>query len=232
MNTLPRAVSAGTPYVAWMRKVRCKSVATAITVKVGMLIVPCRKTLPGKGDAWRFYRSSGGILLRFAPPRPRPLGELFTFILFVKILRKEDNEMKSLTKITLLLLALLTLFCFVSCADVDKTGAWETATYDRNAELGEGAKTVTVKVIAEEQELTFIIHTDKETLGDALLEHKLIDGEDGPYGLYVKAVNGIVADYNVDQTYWGLTKNGELSMTGVDATAIADGEQYELTKTK
>ena len=56
MNTLPCGKTAGAPLssVARMRKVRWKSVTTAITVKVGMLIVPCRKTLPGKGEAWRF----------------------------------------------------------------------------------------------------------------------------------------------------------------------------------
>ncbi len=140
--------------------------------------------------------------------------------------------MKTLIRATLLLLALLMAFSLVACADVEKTGAWETASYDRNTELGEGAKTVTVKVIADEQELTFTIHTDKETLGDALLEHKLIDGEQGQFGMYVKKVNGIVADYDVDQTYWGFTKNGELMMVGVDAAKIADGEQYELTRTK
>jgi hypothetical protein len=140
--------------------------------------------------------------------------------------------MKTLTKLTLALLALLMLFSLVACADIEKTGAWQTATYDRDTELGKGAKTVTVKVIADEQELTFTIHTDKETLGDALLEHKLIDGEEGPYGLYVKAVNGIVADYDVDQTYWSFTKNDELMMVGVDGAEIADGEQYELTRTK
>ena len=140
--------------------------------------------------------------------------------------------MKTATRITLLLLALLMTLCFVACADVEKTGAWETATYDRDTELGEGEKTVTVKVIAEEQELTFTIHTDKETLGDALLEHKLIDGDQGPYGLYVKKVNGIVADYDVDQTWWKLSKAGVDAMTGVDSTEIADGEQYELTRTK
>ena len=140
--------------------------------------------------------------------------------------------MKTTTRILLLLLALLLGLSLMACADVDKTGAWETATYDRNTELGKGAKTVTVKVIADEQELTFTIHTDKDTLGDALLEHKLIDGEDGPFGLYVKAVNGIVADYDVDQTYWNFTKAGELMMVGVDGAEIADGEQYELTRTK
>ena len=140
--------------------------------------------------------------------------------------------MKTTTRILLLLLALLMGLSLMACADVDKTGAWETATYDRDTELGEGAKTVTVKVIADEQELIFTIHTDKTTLGDALLEHKLIDGEQGPYGLYIKKVNGIVADYDADQTYWNFTKAGELMMVGVDSAEIADGEQYELTRTK
>ena len=137
-----------------------------------------------------------------------------------------------LRTVTLLLLVFATVFAFAACADVDKTGVWETAVYDKDTELGEGAKTITVKVIADEQELVFTIHTDKETLGDALLEHNLIDGEEGPFGLYIKKVNGIVADYDADQTYWGFTKNGELMMVGVDSAEIADGEQYELTRTK
>ena len=140
--------------------------------------------------------------------------------------------MKTIKQLTSLLLALLMLLALVSCADVERTGAWESAVYDKDTELGKGSKTVTVLVVAEEQTLTFTIHTDKDILGDALLEHNLIDGEEGAYGMYVKYVNGIEADHNVDQTYWSLTKNGELMMTGVDMTAIADGEQYELTKTK
>lgn len=140
--------------------------------------------------------------------------------------------MKTVTRITLLLLALLTLLSLVACADVDKTGAWEDATYLTDKEFGEGAKTVTVLVSAEEQTLTFTLHTDKETLGEALKEHDLIEGEEGAFGIYVKRVNGILADYDVDQTYWSLTKNGEMMLVGVDAAEIADGEQYELTKAK
>ena len=140
--------------------------------------------------------------------------------------------MKTVTRITLLLLALLTLLSLVACADVEKTGVWEEATYTSDKEFGKGEKTVTVKVIAEEQELTFTIHTDKETLGDALLEHELIEGEEGAFGIYVKRVNGILADYDVDQTYWSFTKEGVMMMVGVDSATIADGEQYELTRAK
>ena len=140
--------------------------------------------------------------------------------------------MKNTTRIALLLLAMLTLLCFVSCADVEMTGAWEDATYTSDKTFGTGSKTVMVEVKAEEQSITFTLKTDAEMLGAALLEHGLIEGEEGPFGLYVKRVNGILADYDVDATYWNFTKNGELMMTGVDTTPIADGEHYELTKTK
>lgn len=140
--------------------------------------------------------------------------------------------MKQTKRITLVLLALLMILSLVACATVEKTGAWENATYRKDKEFGEGAITVTVKVEAEEQSVTFTIHTDEKYLGDALLAHDLIAGEEGPYGLYVKTVNGIVADYDEDQSYWNFTKNGELMMVGVDGAEIADGESYELTKTK
>ena len=58
------------------------------------------------------------------------------------------------------------------------------------------------------------------------MELDLIAGEDGEFGLYVKKVNGITADYDVDQTYWAFYINGEYAMSGVDKTTIAVGESY------
>ncbi len=131
------------------------------------------------------------------------------------------------------LLALIMALCFVACGEkVDDTGAWENAEYLKDTELGEGSKTVMVEVKADEQSVTFTINTDKEILGDALMEHGLVEGEEGAYGLYVKSVNGIVADYDADGTYWGFYKNGEYMMTGVDMTEISDGEHYELVREK
>ena len=46
--------------------------------------------------------------------------------------------------------------------------------------------------------------------------------------LYVKVVNGITADYEVDQTYWAFYINGEMAMTGVDATDVEDGVVYSF----
>ena len=76
------------------------------------------------------------------------------------------------------------------------------------------------------------IHTDKTTVGEALQEHNLLEGEESQYGLFVKKVNGIVADYDVDQYYWAFYVNGEYAMTGVDTTNIEEGVTYSLERTK
>ena len=140
---------------------------------------------------------------------------------------------RNTTRILCLLLALCLLaLTFVACAKkVEKTGAWESATYLKDKTFGKGAKTLTVVVKADDQSVTFTIKTDKDTVGAALLEHELIAGEESQYGLYVKTVNGMRADYTLDGYYWAFYKNGEYMMTGVDSTVFADGEQYELVRT-
>lgn len=130
-------------------------------------------------------------------------------------------------------LAVALSFVFVSCgANNVPTDVWESATYTENQEIGSGETTIMVDVLAEEKVVKFTVHTDKETLGDALMEHNLIAGDNGTYGLYVKEVNGIFADYNTTKSYWGINKNGESLMTGVDTDSISDGDSYEFTYIK
>ena len=131
-----------------------------------------------------------------------------------------------------LIITILMIFCIVSCDAVEKEGAWENATYRRDTKLGRGEKTIEVEVRAGGESVTFTIKTDKNTLGDALREHDLINGEEGPYGLYIKVVNGIEADYDKDQTFWAFYKDGQYMMVGVDDTVISDGDHYELSKEK
>ena len=140
---------------------------------------------------------------------------------------------KTMRSTRLLLLALAFSLCLVACGNtVDKEGLWENATYRKDMEFGKGAKTVVVEVKAGEDSVTFTVKTDKETVGEALQEHGLIEGEDGAYGLYVKKVNGIVADYDEDQTFWAFYINGEYAMTGVDRTFIEEGVTYQLIRSK
>ena len=140
---------------------------------------------------------------------------------------------KVIRSVVLVVVVLSFVLCLASCNEkIDAEGLWENATYRSDKEFGKGEKTVEVEVKVEEQSVTFTIHTDAETLGAALLEHELIAGEDGQYGIYVKTVNGILADYDVNKSYWGFYQNGEYLMSGVDTTAIVGGEHFEIVYSK
>lgn len=89
------------------------------------------------------------------------------------------------------------------------------------AEIGEGSKTFTTEVADQDgKAVTFTVHTDEKTVGDALQKLHVVAGEASSYGLYVKTVNGMTADYDKDGVYWAFYIDGEYAMTGVDATNI------------
>ena len=115
-----------------------------------------------------------------------------------------------------------------SVAEAQTTEAQTTAETE-NTVLGEG-QTKFAFVVADKDgnETNFEIHTDKTVVGEALLEVGLIEGETSEYGLFVKSVNGITADYNVDQTYWAFYVNGEYATAGVDTTTIEEGATYSF----
>ena len=92
-----------------------------------------------------------------------------------------------------------------------------------------GEKNITVQVIHKDgSEKKFTYTTQEEYLGEYLLSEGLIEGEEGDYGLYVKKVNGITADYDVDKTYWAFYIGEEYAMSGVDKTSIVEGESYSF----
>lgn len=98
---------------------------------------------------------------------------------------------------------------------------------------GEGATVFYFNVVDKDgKETKFEIHTDKTTVGAALLELGLIEGDMGDYGLYVKKVNGITADYEVDGTYWAFYIGDDYGMTGVDMTNIEPGTTYAFKVSK
>ena len=140
-------------------------------------------------------------------------------------------------KLVSLLLALIMVMAIVGCGTANETsesqvavetdGMVSTEAISEVTVLGKGTKTFVFTVIDKDGlEANFEIHTDKETVGEALLELELIKGEDGAYGLYVTEVNGIIADYDVDKTYWAFYVNDEYATSGVDTTAIEEGVSY------
>ena len=128
------------------------------------------------------------------------------------------------------LAAILALICMLSLAL-----AIVSCSDDGDAnESGTGTPiTITLEVIGPDgTSKEHTVKTDSsKNLRQALEGAGLISGEEGPYGLYVKVVDGITADYDVDGSWWSLTKDGELC-SGVDSTPIADGDHFEFTYSK
>ena len=141
---------------------------------------------------------------------------------------------KKYSKIIACVFVFIFVACFISACNgnLRSENIWDSAIHTKDTQFGDGDKTIQVEVKVIDKSVTFTINTDKNTVGEALLEHNLISGEEGPYGLYVKSVNGILADYEKNQSYWAFEKNGEYMMTGVDSAEISDGEHYEIIYTK
>lgn len=89
-----------------------------------------------------------------------------------------------------------------------------------------GDKHIIFEATGHENTKSFEINTDAETLADALMQEKLIDAEEGPYGLWVTAIFGETAD-GTQNEYWMFYKDGIELATGISETYIADGEHYE-----
>ena len=145
-------------------------------------------------------------------------------------MKSRTNTLKSLLLIAMLIVTMA--FCVTGCKDKDtdsKENTTEETKIDASKDnvLGKGDTEFTFKVVDKDgNESIFEIHTDEKTVGDALIKLDLLEGEEGDYGLYVKKVNGITADYDKDKTYWAFYIDGEYAMTGVDATDIEEGKTY------
>ena len=133
------------------------------------------------------------------------------------------------------LLPVILLLCMVmltGCKNNDTAPLWNSAAYTEDKELGTGVNTTVVEVEVQDKKVLFTVHTDADTVGAALIENGLISGEQGAYGLYVKTVNGILADYDQDQSYWAFYIGDDLAASGVDLTEITEGAVYRLVYTK
>lgn len=95
-----------------------------------------------------------------------------------------------------------------------------------------GGKNITVTVVhgdGSEKEFEYI--TEQEYLGPVLLDNGLVEGEEGPYGLTINAVDGEAASWEENQSYWALFIGEEYATTGADGVVLADGGEYKLVYT-
>ena len=146
-------------------------------------------------------------------------------------MRVKNNE-KLVSWLRCMLLIVAMPLTTVGCGTDEQNGGQPAAENASSADsnvtvLGEGKTQFSFTVVDKDGNATeFEIHTDKATVGEALLELNLIAGDEGEYGLYVKQVNGITADYDVDQTYWAFYVNDAYATSGVDTTAVEEDARY------
>lgn len=105
----------------------------------------------------------------------------------------------------------------------------EPVTFQNGDIVGEGSKEFLLTVVNQAGvETSCTVRTDKETVGDALLELGIVSGEDSQYGLMMYTVNGEYHKYEEDYCYWAFYIGEEYAMTGVSGTAIEVGVNYRL----
>ena len=113
------------------------------------------------------------------------------------------------------ILSLILCFVLVAAMALVSSGCGD------NDDLGSKAFTLTV-IHSDGTEKVFELDSVKKTVGEALRDEGLIDGEDG----MVFTVDGETVKYEDDGKYWAFYIGGEYAMTGVDATKITVGENY------
>ena len=140
-------------------------------------------------------------------------------------MRKTNFKKKLICILSFVLIAVMALTMF-GCGKESTGEAPEIDVQTVNRQvLGKGKLTFDFNVTDADGNVSYFeIHTDKKTVGEALTELELLEGEDGPYGLYVKSVNGITYDYDKDGKYWAFYINGVYGTTGVETTNIVRPE--------
>ncbi len=112
-----------------------------------------------------------------------------------------------------ILLSLLLLFSLAACA-----AKGETKAFTFEVTHGDG----TVK--------TFEISTDAANLAEALTKEGLISESAESAGLY-DMIDGELADWNDNEAWWCISKDGTALSVGMKETPVEDGAHYEAVLT-
>ncbi|MBQ4641436.1 MAG: DUF4430 domain-containing protein [Oscillospiraceae bacterium] len=96
-----------------------------------------------------------------------------------------------------------------------------------------GIKNFSVEVVHSDYSTrTIACMSDVDYLGDVLLSKGVVEGYEGPYGIYIEVVDGEAAIYEETGAYWAFYINDEYATTGIDKTLIEDGATYKFVYTK
>ncbi len=139
--------------------------------------------------------------------------------------------MKHSLRILALLIAISMLIFSLAACRGSQNDPWESASYTEDTTLGEGTHTLTLTVTANDKSIVLTILTDAQNVKDALLAHGLIDGEQQAIGYLMSTLNGMRADYTLDNAYWLFCQNGEALPYGIDSAEITEDASYEFVYT-
>lgn len=149
-----------------------------------------------------------------------------------------EKKSKLATAIALLVLAVLVIgaICLYSS---NKDKDVEDAKVARKEVIVQGNKDtsnnkrITIEVInIDGSKQTYGIESDKQFLGEVVKEVAglTVEGDQTPTGLFVKTVNGVYADFNVNQTYWAFYCNDQYCQTGIDTQPVAEGDKFKIVQ--
>lgn len=154
------------------------------------------------------------------------------------ILRKEENEMSETnneTTATKKSNKTLKIVLGVVIAAV-VLGALALVYYFFGPKTSEGSKEVIVEVVDMDANITsYTEKTDAEYLIevlDELAEQGLTySGTESEYGLMIDTINGVRADYTLDNAYWSFYLNDEYATYGVSEQPVTDGDTFRIEYT-
>ncbi len=98
----------------------------------------------------------------------------------------------------------------------------------------DGQKSITIEVVTkDETSSVYEASTDGEYLIDAMnaADGLTFEGEDGPYGMEIKSINGVRADYTLDGAYWSFYEGDAYCNYGVSQQPIEDGDSFKIVYT-
>ena len=132
---------------------------------------------------------------------------------------------KNMMKFLLIAVASIMLLALTGCEGAAGPGA----DVDVERSIGEGDTSFLLRVTDNEDVTTlWTVYTNEETVGDALYEVGLVDGEHTEFGLMILSVDGVVADFAANGAWWGFFVDGEMAAVGASDTVIESGVEYAL----
>ena len=126
--------------------------------------------------------------------------------------------MKKLQKIIAVIALVAAIFALAAGCEEEKPQA--------------GTKHVTVTVTYDDGHTKdFTYDTEESYLGPLLRNQELVTGHEDAGSFFIDGVDGLVADYSVNESWWKVLENGEQVLVGVDEIALKDGGTYQLVYT-